>query len=79
MARSAQVSAVVWAGLAACAHAGTSSVVVDRSNAVLAGGATFISGHGAPTGMAIRSGSSGAETGKYNDRSALRRGSSWLY
>ena len=52
--------AAVFSG---AADAGTSSVIVNRNNVRLAGGATFMSGHGAPTGLAIRSGSSGATTG----------------
>ena len=55
--------AAALAALIAGADAGSSSITVDRGNVRLAGGATFISGHGAPTGMAIRSGSSGASTG----------------
>jgi hypothetical protein len=51
------------AALAALADAGTSSIVVNRNDVRLAGGATFMPGHGAPTGLSIRSGSSGAKTG----------------
>jgi hypothetical protein len=57
------VRAAVCAALAVAAHAATSSVQVNRDNCRLAGGASFISGHGAPHGLSLRTGSPGQTTG----------------
>ena len=61
--RAGMLRAASLAALAALADAGASSIVVSKSNVKLAGGATIMTGHGAPTGASIRSGSSGANTG----------------
>lgn len=44
------------------ALAGTTTLTVSSHDFILAGGAGFVSGHGAPTGMALRSGSPGQHT-----------------
>lgn len=44
------------------AWAGTSQLYINSGDIILAGGASFVPGHGAPTGMALRSGSPGQTT-----------------
>ena len=46
----------------ASAWAVTTNLQVGRHDFILAGGAGFVPGHGAPTGMALRSGSPGQTT-----------------
>ena len=44
-------------------HGGMTTLTVGREDCKLAGGASFIAGHGAPGGMSLRSGSPGQTTG----------------
>lgn len=40
----------------------TSTIVVNQYDTLLAGGASFIGGHGAPTGVSLRTGNPGTQT-----------------
>lgn len=58
----------------ASAAPSTSNLVLGTHDFLLAGGASFISGHGAPTGMALRSGSPGETTGASFPKQVLAPG-----
>jgi hypothetical protein len=53
---------------------GTTNLVVSSHDFLLTGGASFIPGHGAPTGMALRSGSPGQTTGASFPKTVLAPG-----
>ena len=69
-------SAALYLLVAACpAHAGKVSLLVNQNDFLLTGGASFVAAHGAPSGMALRSGNPGATTGASFPKLALAPGS----